>query len=633
MPTATWAQESLAVSRMKVRGSRLDPLLCRQRLSRLLDEADITLDGFPRSAIVCLRRVRTTVDDGLLSTSSMRGGREGWKRQIRTSLDQVARHAYRPARDVVPTTTDAVWFADQAELLACLAHDWCTGTASLHWWWKSIFRGGDYVKAILDSWREFPQYIPGTLLHLANNGKVVPFVRMVGASDTQTVLDRMMSVFALPELRAAIGTEVWSNYDSGVEHVVVQEAVSTRIPQPAPWQRWIAEGQGSDLGVKQQCLIGIGLMLHRAPSVVRTSHFAQALAEWTRRPVKQLPSIVEQIQERPREARQAERQTLNPRFKPPIIPAQADDHALCPANVPEATESSSVDAPPIDSDVQPLAGQRTSIPSLSCVAADPREIGGERKTIAADSIVEGVSLVEGATPTQRLIPQAHAEQHSLSRRQTAPLQARSAGSETESTAFLLAEASIDTAFGGVFYLMNLALYLKLYGDFSTPLQPGIALSPWDFLALVSEQLVGKRIHADPDIQQHDLNDHGGETRGAGGVAASLVLAFQVVVDLRRSLAQQKQPADDQHEVADGDVELRDREQRVGQCRDPGDRSEQRQPSDQGQRQPDLSATGLSLRRQAARHDRDENDVVDAEHDFERCQRQKARPGLGICEEF
>jgi hypothetical protein len=482
---------------MKVRGGRLDPLLCRQRLSRLLDEADITLDGFPRSAIVCLRRVRTTVDDVLLNSSYVRGSREGWRRQIRTSVEQVARRAYRPARDVVPTMADAVWFADQAELLACLAYDWCTGTASLHWWWKGLFRGGDYVKAILDSWREFPQYIPGTLLHLANNGKVVPFVRMVSASDTQTVLDRMMSVFALPELRAAIGTEVWSNYDSGVEHVVVQEAMSTRIPQPAPWQRWIAEGQWSDLRVKQQCLIGVGLMLHRAPSVVRTSQFAQALAEWTRRPVKQLPSIAEQVQERPREARQAERQTLNPRFKPPIIPAQADDHALCPANVPEATESSSVDAPPIDSDVQPLAGQRTSIPSLSCVAADPREIGGERKTIDADSIVEGVSPVERATPTQRLIPQAHAEQHSLSRRQTAPLQARSAGSETESTAFLLAEASIDTAFGGVFYLMNLALYLKLYGDFSTPLQPGIALSPWDFLALVSEQLVGKRIHADP----------------------------------------------------------------------------------------------------------------------------------------
>jgi hypothetical protein len=45
MPTTTWAPESLVVSRMKVRGSRLDPLLCRQRLSRLLDEADITLEG------------------------------------------------------------------------------------------------------------------------------------------------------------------------------------------------------------------------------------------------------------------------------------------------------------------------------------------------------------------------------------------------------------------------------------------------------------------------------------------------------------------------------------------------------------------------------------------------------------
>ena len=61
----------------------------------------------------------------------------------------------------------------------------------------------------------------------------------------------------------------------------------------------------------------------------------------------------------------------------------------------------------------------------------------------------------------------------------------------------ITEADVETSFGGIFYLMNLALYLDLYGDFSTPRQPGIGLSPWDFMALVGEQLVGERIHVDP----------------------------------------------------------------------------------------------------------------------------------------
>ena len=56
---------------------------------------------------------------------------------------------------------------------------------------------------------------------------------------------------------------------------------------------------------------------------------------------------------------------------------------------------------------------------------------------------------------------------------------------------------IDTAFGGVFYLINLGLFLHIYGDFTTPAHPGIALPIWDFLALLGQHLVGDQMHADP----------------------------------------------------------------------------------------------------------------------------------------
>jgi hypothetical protein len=54
----------------------------------------------------------------------------------------------------------------------------------------------------------------------------------------------------------------------------------------------------------------------------------------------------------------------------------------------------------------------------------------------------------------------------------------------------------DTEFGGTFYLINAALALNLYGDFTTPLEPGIELSIWDFLLLMGRELVGDRIEAD-----------------------------------------------------------------------------------------------------------------------------------------
>lgn len=57
-------------------------------------------------------------------------------------------------------------------------------------------------------------------------------------------------------------------------------------------------------------------------------------------------------------------------------------------------------------------------------------------------------------------------------------------------------ARIRTRYGGVFYLINLALVLGLYGDFSQPRRPGWALPPWDFLALLGERLVGPAFRDD-----------------------------------------------------------------------------------------------------------------------------------------
>jgi hypothetical protein len=49
---------------------------------------------------------------------------------------------------------------------------------------------------------------------------------------------------------------------------------------------------------------------------------------------------------------------------------------------------------------------------------------------------------------------------------------------------------IETDLGGLFYLVNLALYLELYGDFSRPREPGLLLSPWDLVALLGRALLG-----------------------------------------------------------------------------------------------------------------------------------------------
>jgi hypothetical protein len=56
---------------------------------------------------------------------------------------------------------------------------------------------------------------------------------------------------------------------------------------------------------------------------------------------------------------------------------------------------------------------------------------------------------------------------------------------------------IVTEWGGLFYLVNVAIALGFYGDFTTPARSGLALSLWDFLALVGERMIGNAFAADP----------------------------------------------------------------------------------------------------------------------------------------
>jgi hypothetical protein len=62
---------------------------------------------------------------------------------------------------------------------------------------------------------------------------------------------------------------------------------------------------------------------------------------------------------------------------------------------------------------------------------------------------------------------------------------------------LVAEQLVNTRLGGLFYLLNIAQYLGLYGDFTKPETPGIALDVWDFVTLLGRRLLGRPVPDDP----------------------------------------------------------------------------------------------------------------------------------------
>src|SRR5215468_7252728 len=93
------------------------------------------------------------------------------------------------------------------------------------------------------------------------------------------------------------------------------------------------------------------------------------------------------------------------------------------------------------------------------------------------------------------------------------------------------------------------------------------------------------------------------------------------------LGDQEQTAKDENEVAPGIRIFPQSEGGGGKPEERGERKEQRDPEDEREREADPAGGCAAPRLKARDQDRNEYDIVNAEHDFERRQTQERRPSL------
>ena len=107
---------------------------------------------------------------------------------------------------------------------------------------------------------------------------------------------------------------------------------------------------------------------------------------------------------------------------------------------------------------------------------------------------------------------------------------------------------------------------------------------------------------------------------------------QHVAYLHDPLIDKVAAADEHHEVADGEavrIEAQiDGEKRHGHMHEPACEAEEQDAHDKSAREAELASDMALVRWEALRCDRDEDKVVDAEHDLQEDQRDEADPGFG-----
>jgi hypothetical protein len=422
------------VDRVRIRSRCGDQLAEQQKIGSLLRNSELHSSSLPPAAILIVRRLRGQEPaTGWLNYKSIYLPTD-WQESVTRDLDKLTARAARPALAFVPASAQAVLFADHAELLACLARDWLRGNLRTNWWWSTFLKHSTPEASVHHEWMQSPEFLPAALEILALWQCAADFVRCLPDHVVLRLLDNVVATFAVPRLIQADGALELST--SSLEKRVTEQAGE-------PWLLLVPEALTHHLAPAKRILLAQALMLRRAPVHARAFSFQEQLARWW--------FCEEHLDEL--------RAEHDPRAKEE--PAEARTTVTSkdsPVSAPDPTSDQPGNAIPLAADrIQDVhTSSDISLPLPELATKEIRDV-----TTPGPKAVDPIACEEAIEPFALTTP-----------------------------------SSIQTAFGGIFFLLNVALHLKLYADFTCPRGGNLALDVWDFLYLLGERFVSPEKHAD-----------------------------------------------------------------------------------------------------------------------------------------
>lgn len=497
-------RDALRLDRVVLRGvedARPDPLRARQRLERTLAATDWTPAGLPPGALLFVRRLRVHGPGFDVGSGAASSGRDAFvddrafASRIADSLRAQGRAARRPWSDTQAVDADAVWFEDEDELVACLVRDWLRGLVAQRWWWRSVLAGAGIDVWLRTQLLSRGERLAPTLQRLAAVSLAAAWVARMDDADARIGIDALARAYALPHAHGETIEAMQDRSDQPdgpgqrvamTPHALVQARISAR----SRLQRIVPELDAAEWRPSQARLLAYGLALLRAPAEARTRAFADDVAAW-----------------RPASAHAPGNSTTDHAVDAVID--ESDDHCAVRDGITQASPS------------RPRAAAPARRPQSEMLHADadivvPMARGGSRQqrvssAVADSKIASGFVATRGdvgardpqastATPetvtTDATMPAI--EPLSSAVDEPPPTRATANIGETAPMAVPVAVArTVSTSHGGLFYILNAALSLGVYGDFGSPRMRGIALSPWDLLAWLGLHWFGRAFRRDP----------------------------------------------------------------------------------------------------------------------------------------
>lgn len=401
----------------------------RETLSRWLADSDLARHGLPRQAIVLVRYLSAPW------THIAAEGGEPRHRELAAALAQAVR-----ATSGASSAT-AVWFADEAEVLTCLAQDAIAGTLHLRWWWRVLLRGTAGPMLAISRWLQAPRVVPRALARL-DRDSALAWLASWDEGAQASLLRELEHAFPIAP---AVRTYVLAGALPGEPAV---PCANTGQPPIGPLARVPATTCSASSRAERLWQLCAALGTDAAAAC--EAHAAQRLAA---------------------RLGQAAAGTPLPRLVRPASPP-----------TPEARRTSRRDAAPV-----PIESPPPGTAPAPRRSGDPEE---PTRRASSPAVLAGPTLQDPArTPlihtSQPWLPQPYHDQQ--------PPNPQAASTMV----CAVPHAAFDTCHGGLLFLLNAALQLGLYGDFTQPMQRGLSCSPWRFLRCAGLAFCGAGFRSDP----------------------------------------------------------------------------------------------------------------------------------------
>lgn len=464
--------QAARVQRLRVHAppGSIEPV--RRRVSHWLAAQTPTRLGLPPEAIVLLKSLRA--DWSALNPDDPAD-----------LLGRRMRAAARPALGApLGAGCELVWFANEAELLSCLARDGLRGTLAQRWWWRTwlgprLSEAGN--EAVLRAWSASARAIPAAMSQLEASGEALAWLRHVGAADRLRLLDALMrehpiAASACDWLRHAVGHTPSSGGRPPWDGAQIEGTDSSSPSGSAPPSPRTRNRSGPEpaLTSADGCAVlrDLCTLLHTRPH--------QGL---------DAQGLLAALQTRGNATRRADTGDADRHeafeapgptgHGSPTTAASEDEPAWHPGS------ASAHDRPPHAS-----PRDRIAHPRLRLLHADEVEGGVPARGRTSDT-PPGLGPHAAAGDTG-LAPLADGPSGPARVRSNAPQPAHAPAEWARAGG-----GNASSAHGGVFFLLNVALSWGLYGDFTRPRHSLLKASPWQFLHAAGIGLLGRRFAADP----------------------------------------------------------------------------------------------------------------------------------------